>query len=1635
MYQIKCDDYHLYDYRLPELIVTDPKLKIAVNTVGEASFVIHNEHPYFSKLKVLKSIFEISDEIGVIFRGRMTNNSYDFHNSKAVDLEGLMAFFNDSVVRPFKFPEDFKENAEYITASESGNVVRFFLKWLIDNHNSQVEAFQKFKLGNVTVSDPNNYITRSESKYSSTLEVLKNKLFDSALGGYLCIRYEDDGNYIDYLSAFELTNTQEIQYGENLIDLKNEIDAVNTYSAIIPLGAEVETEETDENGEKIKKTLDLSEIADGTVAPDVMKEGDTIYSISAVQDYGWIYAPVEDTTWSDVTIASRLLNKAIEYLTGDAVKVQNNIEISAVDLHFTDAEIKSFRLYRNVKVNSLPHGQEAVLPLTSLNIDLLKPQNTKIVLGRTQRTLSEITNDRFQSAIDKIQSSTDELKGKYSSTQNSLNDLNAKIEGAIEGTFLYIMFSPYEDGHEMSTDPDENTMYMGTCSTNSATRPTDHTKYTWVKVRGIDGEDGTPGLPGTNQYFHIKYSDDGINFTNNNGEVLGEWMGTCVNNTEDDPTDFDAYTWHRIKGEQGVPGHDGIGIDGTSSYFHIRYSEVSNPTTKDQMTENPSKYIGTYVDNIEDDSDNPADYKWSQFMGEDGIPGTNGTNGQTYYLHIKYSDDGGKTFTANNGETSGKYIGVYTDTTQADSTNVSSYTWSLLKGADGKDGQTTYTWIKYADSPTSGMADNPEGKTYMGIAYNKTTKTESTTYSDYTWSLIKGADGSDGINGTNGTDGKTYYTWVKYADDASGTNMSDDPTNKKYIGLAYNKSTSTESSKASDYQWALFRGEDGVDGTSQYFYIRYSANANGNPMTATPQSTTKYIGVCATTSATAPTSYTDYTWSQCKGDQGVPGATYYTWIKYADDVNGTNMSDNPEGKKYMGFAYNKTTSTESNKASDYTWSLIKGADGSDGINGTNGTDGKTYYTWVKYADDANGTNMTDNPTNKKYIGLAYNKTTSTESNTPSDYQWALFRGADGLDGKTQYFHIKYSDDGINFTSNYGETLGSWIGTYVDFNETDSLVFSDYTWKKFTEDVDEELDDIRQIIENYSTDIVRNTQEITLLAAKEYVETSALNSYKEEVDSKFTQTADSIGMQFTKATTQINNVDGDLQSKFEKISKYIKFNENGIVIGGGANAMTLSLDNDTGIVFSKNGAPFGWWDGIDFHTGNLVVTVNERAQFGDFAFVPRSSGALSFLKVKGDTSSGHTHSYSATVTQAATCTEAGVMAYICSCGDNYTETISALGHTDSNGDGKCDRCGTSYGSCTHSSTYTEYRNAKAATCTTAGTRDKVTICSSCGVTTKTEQETTSEALGHSYNSSGVCTRCGDSSGTPTTNYTVTLIAEPTSGGTVEGGGTYEEGGLMTIKATPNSGYTFDDWYENGVKLNWANEVRNITVDSSRTLTAKFNSTSGGGATGGEQTITEGVTKAVVCSTKNSVVYLKFIPQYTGTYKFESLDCETYDPDGYVYDSSKNLLEGATNSGGFSFDYNFTAGTTYYLGVKLYSSTGTVNVKVSFNGSSGGSSGGGTGEEVEMTVSVNDTSYGTYSVKINGVTATSISTNSYNNANTYKVRVGDSVTLQATLTGGTQFWCWANASTGSQLSSTNPFTFTFDGSQTNIRALFT
>lgn len=195
-------------------------------------------------------------------------------------------------------------------------------------------------------------------------------------------------------------------------------------------------------------------------------------------------------------------------------------------------------------------------------------------------------------------------------------------------------------------------------------------------------------------------------------------------------------------GEQGIPGTPGK--DGKTTYFHIKYSSEANPTTAAQMTETPNTYIGTYVDFLPNDSTDPNVYTWSRFEGlqgkdgTNGIPGKNGADGRTSYLHIKYSNDGGQTLTVNDGETPGSWIGQYTDYEQKDSTNVTKYTWSKIKGEQGDKGDDA---VSYTVTLTRGSNGITQGL-YVGVTRYIGTACTTGTIIDFGMSCKAYTDGT-----------------------------------------------------------------------------------------------------------------------------------------------------------------------------------------------------------------------------------------------------------------------------------------------------------------------------------------------------------------------------------------------------------------------------------------------------------------------------------------------------------------------------------------------------------------------------------------------------------------------------------------------------------------------------------------------------------------------------------------------------------------------------------------------------------------------------------------------------------------------------------------------------------------------------
>lgn len=369
-------------------------------------------------------------------------------------------------------------------------------------------------------------------------------------------------------------------------------------------------------------------------------------------------------------------------------------------------------------------------------------------------------------------------------------------------TYFHIKYSAVSNPTSASQMTEVPNTYIGTYVDFTEADSNDPGKYTWYRLQGLQGKEGKQGIPGENgsdgktTYLHIKYSNDaGKTFTANSGETPGDYIGTCTDFNQTDPTAVGSYIWAKIKGEQGPQGLRGLqgekgdqgiqgpkgadGKDGKTTYFHIKYSAVSNPTYASQMTETPSKYIGTYVDFTQTDSDDPKKYSWQQLegsqgpQGKQGISGTNGADGKTSYLHIKYSNDGGKTFTGNSGEDIGAYIGTCVDYAKDDPTSVGTYKWAKIKGEAGAKGDKGDTG-KGVKSTSVAYQVSTSGTTVPTGTWSSSVPSASAgqylwtrtviTYTDSTSSTLYsvGRMGTNGTNGSNGANGKSIGSITNY---------------------------------------------------------------------------------------------------------------------------------------------------------------------------------------------------------------------------------------------------------------------------------------------------------------------------------------------------------------------------------------------------------------------------------------------------------------------------------------------------------------------------------------------------------------------------------------------------------------------------------------------------------------------------------------------------------------------------------------------------------------------------------------------------------------------------------------------------------------------------------------------------------
>lgn len=404
MYQVYCDGQLLHDPRLQEYQLLSPSLSLELNKTGSFTFTQYPNHPMAGLVQKLKSIIEVKKDGVVLFRGRPLSSKEGFYRQQDYTCEGELAFLLDSRVRPFEM---------------AGEVTELFT-YLINQHNEQVDETKRFQVGTVTVTDPNDYVNRSNITYETTWDILNTRLLNT-LGGYLWVRHEADGVYLDYLADFPYMSTQRITFGENLLDYARTRDGSEIATALIPLGARL----TDADGKQTEERLTISDVNDGK---------DYVYDQAAVEQYGWIFAT---QNWDDVTQAGNLKQKGLDALR-EKIKTVDTIEMTAADLSQMDKSFDDFRIGQYVFVDSPPHGMDGEKFLvTKMTLNLSDPSQNKLIFGRVKSSFTEETNRDHQTVGDLI-SRTEAIESDYV-TNDTVTSITEDVWTRIDQTAESIM--------------------------------------------------------------------------------------------------------------------------------------------------------------------------------------------------------------------------------------------------------------------------------------------------------------------------------------------------------------------------------------------------------------------------------------------------------------------------------------------------------------------------------------------------------------------------------------------------------------------------------------------------------------------------------------------------------------------------------------------------------------------------------------------------------------------------------------------------------------------------------------------------------------------------------------------------------------------------------------------------------------------------------------------------------------------------------------------------------------------------------------------------------------------------------------------------------------------------------------------
>lgn len=416
MIKIFADGVMTYDSRLkqPGLDYSLLGLKTVsvLNKGGTAEILMPPGHPAYDCYISLKTIVEIFRDDVLRWRGRVLYPKDDMLSRRTVLCEGELCFFRDGVSRPYLYQDS---PANVFTA-------------VVNDYNAQVEPFKQFRVGEITVTDSNDYIRLESTKAEQSLDTL-NKLLDRC-GGYFIFTTADDGmRKINWYAELNYASTQVIELGSNLLDFSRTGSNTDLVTGIVPYGEKDET-----TGVRVG----IAGVNGGL---------DYITDPEAVALRGTILVPVY---WDDVSESDTLLKKARQYLQAACLAI-TSLTLTAVDLSRIDRSIDSFKEGDAIRVKSPPHGLDATFRLIEKPEDWLNLKNSSITLGRDTSSLTGASAADNRKSQNDLQRAQQDITADYKlNTAQAVQASEKKMETLVQQASTEILLRVAETKQDLT---------------------------------------------------------------------------------------------------------------------------------------------------------------------------------------------------------------------------------------------------------------------------------------------------------------------------------------------------------------------------------------------------------------------------------------------------------------------------------------------------------------------------------------------------------------------------------------------------------------------------------------------------------------------------------------------------------------------------------------------------------------------------------------------------------------------------------------------------------------------------------------------------------------------------------------------------------------------------------------------------------------------------------------------------------------------------------------------------------------------------------------------------------------------------------------------------------------------------------